>query len=138
MIISSRYEVFKTVGFRIPLDTPLTCTEMLLAVTNCKDNFDHEVALQLLDIAFVQVWLEHFRYNYFSKKKMKMHVNSILYTEYLTRKSVRIQVMLIELKSKFQFFTIEYKTIRRIVSYVLIRSYCLNNSLITIIAKFAK
>lgn len=55
MIISAEYKVFKTVGFKMPLNTPLTCIEILLAITNRRDKIDHEIALMLLDIAFLQV-----------------------------------------------------------------------------------
>lgn len=55
MVISSEYEVLKTVGFKMPLNTPLTCIEVLLAVTNRRNKKDHEISLLLLDIAFSQV-----------------------------------------------------------------------------------
>lgn len=71
MVISAEYKVFKTVGFKMPLNTPLTCIELLLAMTNCRDEVEYEIALLLLDIAFLQVRISHFYYNYLPKKSKK-------------------------------------------------------------------
>lgn len=65
MVISSEYEVFKTVGFKMPLNTPLTCIEVLLAVTNRRSKVDYEITLLLLDIAFLKVQLQYLCYNSF-------------------------------------------------------------------------
>lgn len=69
MVLSSEAEVFKTVGFKVPLNTPLIYVEVLLAIVNRHDETDREIALLLLDIAFLQVYIPFVCYNYFAKKK---------------------------------------------------------------------
>ncbi|XP_032685941.1 uncharacterized protein LOC116851047 [Odontomachus brunneus] len=54
MIIASEFEVFEAVGFKIPLKTPLSCVELLLAAVNCNTPEDYELGQILLDIAFLQ------------------------------------------------------------------------------------
>lgn len=55
MIISSEFKVFKTVGFKMPLYTPLHYIEILLAVTGLRETPKaYEISLTLLDLAFLQ------------------------------------------------------------------------------------
>ncbi|XP_070518572.1 cyclin N-terminal domain-containing protein 1 isoform X2 [Cardiocondyla obscurior] len=55
MISSSEIRVFKTVGFKMPLYTPLHCIEILLAATGLGENLNMiNISTDLLDLAYLQ------------------------------------------------------------------------------------
>ncbi|KAK1123313.1 hypothetical protein K0M31_008932 [Melipona bicolor] len=55
IIVSSEFKVFKTIGFRMPLCTPLNCIEILLAATGLKDTPRmQELTVDLLDLFYLQ------------------------------------------------------------------------------------
>ncbi|XP_025156120.1 uncharacterized protein LOC105181768 isoform X3 [Harpegnathos saltator] len=72
-IIAAEYDVFRTVDFKMPLNTPITCVETLLAAANLESKIYRKTAAVLLDISFLQ-WEE--LYSQFQEKTQK-HVESI-------------------------------------------------------------
>ncbi|XP_012270571.1 uncharacterized protein LOC105694460 isoform X2 [Orussus abietinus] len=55
MIFNSEFKVFKTVGFQIPLFTPLHYIEVLLAATDLTQTPEiFNISIHLLDLAFLQ------------------------------------------------------------------------------------
>lgn len=58
MISSSEIKVFKTVGFKMPLYTPLHYIEILLAATGLGETPNIvNVSIDLLDLAYLKVWI---------------------------------------------------------------------------------
>jgi len=56
MISSSEIKVFKTVGFTMPLYTPLHCIEILLAATGLGETPNtFNISINLLDLAYLKV-----------------------------------------------------------------------------------
>ncbi|XP_011686330.1 PREDICTED: uncharacterized protein LOC105449037 isoform X2 [Wasmannia auropunctata] len=92
MISSSEIKVFKTVGFKMPLYTPLHCIEILLAATGLGETPNvFNISIDLLDMAY----LKHDRlYSQFDLYYMHKDVN----TEHVAEK-------LISLKSNILFLS---------------------------------
>ncbi|XP_025156119.1 uncharacterized protein LOC105181768 isoform X2 [Harpegnathos saltator] len=59
-IIAAEYDVFRTVDFKMPLNTPITCVETLLAAANLESKIYRKTAAVLLDISFLQFANEYF------------------------------------------------------------------------------
>ncbi|XP_012059517.1 PREDICTED: uncharacterized protein LOC105622714 [Atta cephalotes] len=100
MISSSEIKVFKTVGFTMPLYTPLHCIEILLAATGLGETPNtFNISIDLLDLAY----LKHDRL-YSQFHSYYMHKDTVN-TEYVARKLISLKSNILYLSAAIVYCT---------------------------------
>lgn len=87
MISSSEIKVFKTIGFKMPLYTPLHCIEILLAATGLGETPNiFNISIDLLDLAYLKVWTLDI-----SLSNLFLYMQFTIYNTYLTQSCTHFQ-----------------------------------------------